>query len=1021
MYICDFKKEAGTKCFLQRAFYGYNSRWEVNLSYSYFEGNTDQCLWDVNVDWWNQPVRLRIHGHGNMANYNLDNNKAPWYYARKHLRQIVLDNDVTNIGAYAFAECTHSDLTNITIPNKVTTIGAGAFYGCNTLTSVNIPSSVTAIYEDAFRGCFGVKHIYCYANPDNLTWQDTAGDDFMPGGATICHVLPGNLMYFRAKFGNNNVTFEGDLADEGGIIWKIENDVLDITKANGISGPMSDYAEGSAPWYAYRGVITGVVIGDGITTIGNNAFAGFNNLNSIQIPSSVTSIGTQAFKGCTAQTDFLIPESVISIGEGAFMNCTGLRYITIPATLTTLGAAAFEGCTHLTDVLFPGNPATLTWNRTEGRPDFQAGMATRCHVLSSQLDAFNTKYAGLNATVVDDLDFGDGLTWTFSRGALSVSRTVSELCGMPDFASKEAVPWHRLRGIVTTVAIADSVTTIGSYAFADCNNVAFTTINLPNLVNSVGQQAFEGCSQADIIQLSHSLATIGKAAFRGCSGVKGISIPNSVLSIGEEAFKGCMNLTDITLGSSLVNIGESAFEGCSAVNSISNYTDPEFLIWPASSNDEFKPAKGTQCEVPTEFLARYQANFAGVNVTFKACNPSESGFCGSPTLEDVRWDFYTSGKLMITGTGSMKDYGYEENKAPWESHKVNTNSIVVGNGVKRIGSYAFIGTVNDQLKTVLLPNSVTAIGEGAFAGCTHMTGIFLGTSMNTIESYAFAACSSLISITIPASVTSIGESAFRSCTALTDIYCYADPFNLTWTWTENSEGFKADKATRCHVLPQYLADYQQKFPSVNVTFMGDLSASTNQITEGAFAGYWTTYYSIGHMQAPEGVTVYKGVVDGERLTLTKIADGIIKAGEGVILKSTTSDAIVFTEPVVTPAGDYTDNSLKGVAVQTTIAGSAFEGKYIYTLSNGSNGLGFFKYYAPDYTTNTTLGANKAFLAFDAVPASRGLTFSYGDDNTTDISGVADEAGTVYYDLQGRRVDQPAKGLYIRKGKIVVIK
>jgi hypothetical protein len=94
-------------------------------------------------------------------------------------------------------------------------------------------------------------------------------------------------------------------------------------------------------------------------------------------------------------------------------------------------------------------------------------------------------------------------------------------------------------------------------------------------------------------------------------------------------------------------------------------------------------------------------------------------------------------------------------------------SITIPNSVTTIGEGAFRGYTS--LASITIPNSVTTIGEGAFSGCGSLASITIPNSVTTIGNYAFYRCSSLTSITIPNSVTRIGRSAFNECSSLTSV------------------------------------------------------------------------------------------------------------------------------------------------------------------------------------------------------------------------------------------------------------
>jgi hypothetical protein len=123
------------------------------------------------------------------------------------------------------------------------------------------------------------------------------------------------------------------------------------------TGAMPNWDPLATPWNAHLANIANVIITNGITTIGDTAFAFCDALTSVTIPNSVTSIGGLAFYECTSLTSMTIPNSVLTIGNNAFEGCSGLTSVTIPASVNTIGAFAFGGCTALTSVTFLGSTA----------------------------------------------------------------------------------------------------------------------------------------------------------------------------------------------------------------------------------------------------------------------------------------------------------------------------------------------------------------------------------------------------------------------------------------------------------------------------------------------------------------------------------------------------------------------------------------------------------------------------------------------------------------------------------------
>ena len=172
--------------------------------------------------------------------------------------------------------------------------------------------------------------------------------------------------------------------------------------------------------------------------------------------------------------------------------------------------------------------------------------------------------------------------------------------------------------------------------------------------------------------------------------------------------------------------------------------------------------------------------------------------------------------------------------------------------------------------------------------------------------------------------------------------------------------------------------------------------------------YWTTFYNeAGHFQAAEGTQVFKAALSDATLTLSPISDRIINSGQGVILKRNSNRFLLAT--CTGASGDnYEGNALTGTMTAITNPGNA------YVLNKKSAGVGFYK-----LKDNGTIGANKAYLVL-----TQGAREYFLFDETTDVNTLNVERKTMngdYYDLQGRKVTQPTKGLYIVNGKKLVIK
>ena len=166
----------------------------------------------------------------------------------------------------------------------------------------------------------------------------------------------GTLLYFPTDtLQNISWGITASAEETGAVTWtKIEDDGLTWTLYdNGTltisgTGAMMDYRY--SPAYQMRTSVRRVVIEDGVTSIGDNAFYDCTGLESIEIPSGVTSIGDFAFFDCTSLTNITIPESVTSIRDAAFSYCSSLTDITISGSVTSIGDYAFRSCASLTSI-----------------------------------------------------------------------------------------------------------------------------------------------------------------------------------------------------------------------------------------------------------------------------------------------------------------------------------------------------------------------------------------------------------------------------------------------------------------------------------------------------------------------------------------------------------------------------------------------------------------------------------------------------------------------------------------------
>ena len=334
-----------------------------------------------------------------------------------------------------------------------------------------------------------------------------------------------------------------------------------------------------------------------VTSIGNYAFRRCSYLTSVTIPLSVTSIGQDAFEGCSKLNSVTIPSSVTSIGSEAFYDCTGLTSVTIPSSVTSIGQKAFYNCSCLTSIkvivvdmaTFCNNQVIVNLSSTnlpvtliDSEGNVITGYVIPEGVETIGADAFRRCTGLTTVTILEGVtSIGSSAFWGCT--GLTTVTIPSSLTSM-DVSAFEGC-WGLEKVIISDIAAWCGISFgfrsnplyFADHLYSD-KNTEIKGLVIPSGVTSIGQYAFENCDGLTSVTIPSSVTSIGAAAFRSCSSLTNVTIPSSVTRIGPSAFSDCSSLTSVTIPSSVTSIGSGVFSGNNNLTTVISLREEPFSI-----------------------------------------------------------------------------------------------------------------------------------------------------------------------------------------------------------------------------------------------------------------------------------------------------------------------------------------------------------------------------------------------------------------------------------------------------------
>lgn len=461
----------------------------------------------------------------------------------------------------------------------------------------------------------------------------------------------------------------------------------------------------------------------------------------------------------------------------------------------------------------------LTISKSRGSHTTLEGVCQYCqHGIFSYTTA-----DGKTIPLASNIDFGSKiLSHTIDSKGTCIIEFEGKFTRIPDGAFKNT----KINS--NTIEIPNSVTSIGSYAFA--NTLICGSLIIPNSVTEIKEGAFDNCKKLSSLTLPSNLKRIGNIVFKSCGFSGSLTIPNSVTEIGYYAFYDCNNFTKgLILSENLQKIGSYAFANCSGFSE-GNLT------------------------IPNSVTVIGDGAFSNCSSFMKELKLSEN-------LTKIGKDVFKNCKLLsgnLTIPNSVTEIGDGAFNNCFSFY-----GLTLSNKLTKIGNQAFMNC-NSLRGNLTIPNSVTEIGDEAFSYCRGFNGnLTLPNNLKTIRKKAFNGCNSLNgTLTIPNSVTEIGEGAFLNCSG----------FNADLILPEKLKTIGANAFNGCYRLQKEQVVLPTTLESIGSSAFDETGIMLNSIT------YQSLPQGIGNNFFSSGKRIYIYVSLSDESYIKDLTSNIIVSG-----------------------------------------------------------------------------------------------------------------------------------------------
>ena len=399
---------------------------------------------------------------------------------------------------------------------------------------------------------------------------------------------------------------ENTIVDSGScgesVVWELDDQGILII--SGI-GEMEDYTwtnfVPTTPWYEYRYDIKGIIVEDGVTSIGDCSFYKLSNVTQVDLSNDVIVIGSYAFGSCYKITSIDLPDNLEYIAGNCFDLCNALTELEVPESVHKLGAGAFSYCENLKSVKLPSKIQTL--------PNALFYKSVSLESVQIPQDVITIPYNCFGEC--------EGLKYI----------------GFPDaLETIEGSAFYNCKSLESMV-IPDTVTVINGSAFYGCSGL--TKLKLPKNISKIPANLCYGCIKLESVEIPASVTDIGEMAFYNCRALKEAVLYERIKRIGKSAFYNCVDLNTIVFPESVSSIGAYAAGFYTDI-----FDEPNQL----TPNTKIYCYEGTKAE---EYVKAGNLDYSIINISLDS---SEYDYTGKEIIPDIT--------VTIDGESLVKDRDY---------------------------------------------------------------------------------------------------------------------------------------------------------------------------------------------------------------------------------------------------------------------------------------------------------------------------------------------------------------------------